>query len=86
MAGPALDATPSIDEMLFDRVEELARELIVPRSRVFTLTVEDFIRRLEYRRLLEAIDATCDGEPSPEDQALLRGMKRLQRRALEGEW
>jgi len=59
--------------MLFDRVEELARELIVPRSRVVALTVEDFIRRRENRRLLEAIDATCDGEPSSEDQALRWG-------------
>ncbi|MBI2941714.1 MAG: ribbon-helix-helix protein, CopG family [Chloroflexi bacterium] len=76
----------SLDESLFEQVESLARALKLSRSRVIALALEEFVRRREDRRLLEAINATCEEEPGPEDLGLLRGMRRLQRQALEGEW
>jgi metal-responsive CopG/Arc/MetJ family transcriptional regulator len=75
----------SIQQSLFEQADALARELHISRSRLFALAVEDFMQRYENQRLLERInDAYAD--ITPEEQALLRSMRRQQRQMVEGEW
>ena len=75
----------SIQQSLFEQADALARELHISRSRLFALAVEDFMQRYENQRLLERInDAYAD--ITPEEQALLRRMRRQQRQMVEGEW
>ena len=57
-----------------------------PRSRLFVLAVEEFIRRHENRRLLERIDAAYADTPDAAEQALHRRMRRQHRHIVEGEW
>jgi metal-responsive CopG/Arc/MetJ family transcriptional regulator len=78
----------SLDADLFEQAETAARELKVSRSRLFALAVEEFLRRRENQRLIDAIDATCDeDEPAAAEGIAIRaGRRRLQRRALRGEW
>jgi hypothetical protein len=82
----AIKTAISIDEQLFEGVEALASELQVSRSHVFTLAVEDYLRRHQNRNLLQAInDAHGDG-PDQAEIALRRQARRSQRRRVEGEW
>ena len=76
----------SLRESLFERVDKLARELQISRSRLFVLAVEDFIRSHENRQLLEAINAAYDDLPDAEERALHRKMRRQHRQLVEGEW
>ena len=43
----------SIQEALFKRIDELARDLQIPRSHIFVKAVEDYVNREENKRLLE---------------------------------
>jgi predicted transcriptional regulator len=53
---PTVKTAISLQESLFKRVDQLARELDIPRSHVFVLAVEEFIQRYENRKLLKTIN------------------------------
>jgi len=73
----------SLQGSLLEQVDALARELDVSRSRLFVLAAEEFIQRHKNQELLEAINAAYDDFPDPEEQAVLRGMRRQHRRLME---
>jgi len=76
----------SIRKSLFEEVESLARKMKVPRSRLFTLALEDYIRRQENRKLLMQIDAAYTEERDPSEETLRRRYRRQHRRMVEGKW
>lgn len=76
----------SIRKSLFEQAENLARKMKVPRSRLFALALEDYIRRQENRKLLLQINATCAEEPDQAEKTLRRQHRRQHRRMVEGEW
>ena len=73
----------SLQKSLFEKVDDLARELQISRSRLFVLAVEDFIRRHENRRLLKDLNAACDDAPDPEEQALRQNMRSQHRQMVK---
>ena len=76
----------SIQESLFEKVEELARDLKVSRSRVFVLALEEFVRRQENQHLLARINAAYQDEPEADEKKRLRRTRKSHRRVVEGEW
>jgi len=76
----------SIRESLFEQAEDLARKLKLSRSRLFSLALEEFIRRQQNRELLERINAACDDETDSGEQTLRCESRRSHRVLLEGEW
>jgi hypothetical protein len=81
---PTVKTAISIQESLFDRVNELAEELQVPRSQLFATAVEEFIKRHECQRMLELLNDVYGD--MPEEEALHERMRRQHRRLVEGEW
>lgn len=75
----------SIREDLFAEAEQLAKELGVSRSQVFAMALEEFIARRRNRQLLEALNRAYADEPTDEEQALLRAVRRVQREVAD-EW
>jgi len=76
----------SIQKDLFDQVNELAEDLQMPRSQLFVLAVEEFIKRHENRKILEALNAAYSDAPDPSEKALHEGMRRQHRQLVEEEW
>ena len=76
----------SLPQDLFERVDTLADELQISRSRLFGLALEEYLRRHRNQRLLEQINAAYAEGPDPSEQALLRRMRRSHRHIVEGEW
>jgi metal-responsive CopG/Arc/MetJ family transcriptional regulator len=76
----------SMDQALFERVEAVANELAIPRSRLFALAVEEYVHRYENQKLLQALNAAYDDSPDPEEQDRLLRMRHKQRDIVEGEW
>ena len=76
----------SLEESLFERVETLAKELNISRSHLFALAAQEFVRRYENRRLLDAINAAYEDLPDPDEQALRQKMRVQHRQLVEGEW
>ncbi len=60
-----------LPDSLFAQAEIVAQELQLSRSGFFALAVEDFLRRYENRKLLEAFNAAyADGLNEEESDAL----------------
>jgi predicted transcriptional regulator len=76
----------SLQKPLFDQVEALAEKMNVPRSRIFALAVEEFLRRHQSQRLLQRINEAYADAPDPAEAALRRRMRRQHRQIVEGEW
>jgi antitoxin MazE6 len=79
----------SIDAALFKQVEAAAHEMNVSRSRLFALAVQEFLRQRENQQLVARLDEVYSGDRDPEDELLLKGMRRIHRRILENgenEW
>jgi metal-responsive CopG/Arc/MetJ family transcriptional regulator len=76
----------SLQESLFEQVNDLAQELQVSRSRLFVLAIEDFIQRYENRKLLETLNDAYDDVPDSDEQALHSRMRQRHRQLVEGQW
>ena len=76
----------SIQKSLFDQVNDLAEELQIPRSRLFVLAVQEFIKRHENRRMLETLNKVYTDTPEPDEAALREGRRRQHRQLVEGQW
>jgi metal-responsive CopG/Arc/MetJ family transcriptional regulator len=76
----------SIQESLFEQVNDLAEKLQIPRSQLFTLAVEEFIERHENRSIIQALNEVYGDEADPDEQALQEGMRRKQKQLVERQW
>ncbi len=70
----------SLDAELFEAAERLARELNLSRSALYARALEELIERRWSDELLHDLDAAYGAPPDPEDDALLRGIRRTMRR------
>ena len=75
----------SLQDPLFNAMENLARSLKLSRSRLMALALEEYIRRHENQRLLASLNEAYADGPDPEEAASQRGMRRIQRRLVEAE-
>ena len=76
----------SLDESLLERIDQAARELRLPRSRLLARAAEDFLTQHESRKLLERLDRAYSDQPTAEEVGVRRGHRRRHRRAVEGSW
>ena len=76
----------SLGAATFARVDALAREMNLPRSRVFALAVEEFLERHDALSLKAAIDRAYQDSPTAAEKQWLRSTRRKHRQLLEGEW
>jgi NTP pyrophosphatase (non-canonical NTP hydrolase) len=76
----------SIEQTLFEEVDELARKMKVSRSRVFALAARAFIHNSESRELLDAINDAYGGPPDEEEVKVQSGMNALHLRMVKGSW
>lgn len=76
----------SLENSLFQKADDLAQELKISRSHLFTLAVQQFIESYENQRLLEKINAVYADGPDPEEVALRQRMRVHHRQLVEGQW
>jgi metal-responsive CopG/Arc/MetJ family transcriptional regulator len=76
----------SIEESLYEEVTALANAMKIPRSKLFALAMEEFLRRKKQRQLVESVnEAYADGLDESE-QIMLEAMRHHQRQLKEKEW
>jgi metal-responsive CopG/Arc/MetJ family transcriptional regulator len=77
----------SIKKGLFERAEALAQQMSMSRSSLYSLALENLMKRYENRLLLEQMNAVyADDTPDAEEQEALQQMRRYQKKMVEGEW
>ena len=69
----------SLDAELFEAAERLAQELHLTRSGLYARALEVLIEQHQSQKLLDELNAAYGGPPDPEDEALLRGIRRTMR-------
>jgi len=83
---PSVKTAVSLPESVFRKVEALAEELRVSRSRLFLMAIEQFTERRGNQELFEAISRAYAKPPSREEERFLRAAKRYHQRRTEKEW
>ncbi len=74
----------SLEDTLFEQIDELAKELNVSRSRLMALAAEAYLAQYQNQELLAAINDAYE-DKDENDNLLLRQMKE-KRRAVVDEW
>jgi len=72
----------SIPNRVFEEAELVAKRLRVPRSRLYTQAIEEFVTKHRGKGVRDSLDAVYPGEPSELDPVLTD----LQADALREEW
>jgi metal-responsive CopG/Arc/MetJ family transcriptional regulator len=76
----------SIEESLYEEVTALANAMKIPRSKLFALAMEEFLRRKKHHQLVESVnEAYADGLDESE-QIMLEAMRHHQGQLKEKEW
>lgn len=76
----------SVRDALFKQAEQIASEMSISRSSLFSLALEEFVQRYKNRQLLAQINSAYSEEPDGEEETRREKMRRLQRELVEGEW
>jgi predicted transcriptional regulator len=76
----------SLSEATYARVDALARQMNLPRSRVFALAVEELLERHDALSLKAAIDRAYQDLPTAAEKLWLRSTRRRHKQLVEGEW
>lgn len=76
----------SLQKGLLQKIDVLARELDISRSRLFALAAEEFLQRHQNQKLLEAINAAYDDLPDPNEEILHQQMRNQHRQLVDGQW
>lgn len=82
----AVKTAISLDSELLERVDALAEELDLPRSRVLAQAAEDFLRRRESQRFLGRLDAVYGAESKSEPEESRSHRRARHRQIVEGTW
>ncbi len=73
----------SVDEDLFARANAVAREQGISRSEVFARALDEYLRRIENKKLLDQINAALAGDDQVEELDISRRMRRHFRKVLD---
>ena len=71
----------SIDEGIFKKAEEMARQMKISRSQLFSMALEKYLRDIENKSMLERINAVYEVPDSGDDEYLTR-MKDFRKRKV----
>ncbi|HVF61941.1 MAG TPA: hypothetical protein VNJ70_19205 [Thermoanaerobaculia bacterium] len=82
---PSSKTAISLESPLLDRIDDLARELEVSRSRLLALAAEDFLQKHENARMLRQIELAYADGPTEEERKVTQAMRVRHRRRIERE-
>lgn len=82
----AIKTAISVEKQVYEEAENLAKEMHVGRSKLYTIAMKDFIERRKNKDLLEEINAAYSNEPTADEKTLLRVSRLQHKRILEREW
>ncbi len=77
----------SLDQALFKETNRTARELRVPRSRVISIALEEFLRRRRSREMTEQLNRVYAAGPTKEERRVQESaMAQLRERLKDEKW
>jgi metal-responsive CopG/Arc/MetJ family transcriptional regulator len=82
---PGVKTAISMDEELLIKVNRLSNDLHVSRSRVFTLAVQDYLKKQENQSLLAQLNEAYEDFPDEEEKGISKSMQIKHKKMVEQE-
>ena len=82
---PGVKTAISLDEKLLLKVDKLSNDLHVSRSKVFTLAVQDYLKKLENQSLLAQLNEAYEDSPSEEERKISKSIRIKHNKIVEQE-
>jgi metal-responsive CopG/Arc/MetJ family transcriptional regulator len=82
---PGVKTAISIDEELLIKVNRLSNDLNVSRSKVFTLAVQDYLKKQENQSLLAQLNEAYDDFPCEKEREISESMRIKHKNIIEQE-
>ena len=82
---PGVKTAISLDEELLVKVNRLADNLHVSRSKVFTLAVQDYLKKQENQSLLAQLNEAYEDFPDEEESGVLKSIRVKHNKIIEQE-
>jgi len=79
---PGVKTAISLDEGLLLKVNRLADDLHVSRSKVFTLAVRDYLKKQENKSLLARLNEVYEDFPDEEERETSRALRTRHRKII----
>ena len=76
----------SIEEPLFEKVNELASEMAISRSHLFSLAAQVFIQRHKSQKLFDAINSAYSDMPDQNETTLQTQMRTRHLELVKDQW
>jgi metal-responsive CopG/Arc/MetJ family transcriptional regulator len=82
---PGVKTAISLDEKLLIKVNRLSNDLNVSRSKVFTLAMQDYLKKQENQSLLAQLNEAYEDFPSEEEREISKDMQIKHNKIVEQE-
>ncbi len=82
---PGVKTAISLDEELLKKVNRLSNDLHVSRSKVFTLAVQDYLKKQENQSLLAQLNEAYGDSPREEEKGISTSMRIKHSKMIEQE-
>ena len=82
---PGVKTAISLDEELLLKVNSLADNLHVSRSKVFTMAVQDYLKKQENQSLLAQLNEAYEDFPDEEESGVLKSIRVKHNKIIEQE-
>ncbi|MCK9362635.1 MAG: hypothetical protein M0P74_03390 [Syntrophales bacterium] len=82
---PGVKTAISLDEELLIKVNRLSNDLHVSRSKVFTLAVQDYLKKQENQSLLAQLNEAYDDFPPEKEREISESMRIKHKKIIEQE-
>ena len=82
----AVKTAVSIDQDLFRRWDALARKRRIPRSKLLSQALEEFLAQHDAEELTRRINRACAAAETSEEKRFRKAASTSLRRLLEGSW
>ncbi len=82
---PGVKTAISLDEELLIKVNRLADKLHVSRSKVFTLAMQEYLKKQENQSLLAQLNEAYEDLPSEEERGILQALRVKHNNIIEQE-
>ncbi|MHB8091174.1 MAG: ribbon-helix-helix protein, CopG family [Syntrophales bacterium] len=82
---PGVKTAISLDQELLIKVNRLSNDLHVSRSKVFTLAVQDYLKKQENQSLLAQLNEAYDDFPPEKEREISESMRIKHKKIIEQE-
>ena len=82
---PGVKTAISLDEELLIKVDRLSSDLHVSRSKVFTLAVQDYLKKQENQSLLAQLNEAYEDFPGEKEREISESMRIKHKKIIEQE-